>query len=521
MPLLALVALAAVLRLWALDFGLPHPLARPDEQEILSPGYHFARGDPNPHYHVYPGLYLYLVWLWGEAALALRRLLVPTPPYAAVLLRDLQGLPGGSDGLVILAGRLLSALAGIATVPVVYAVARPRLGRAAALAAAALLAALYLHVRDSHACKPDVLLALATVLALAACAALAERPSVRRGVLAGAAIGVATGMKQPGILLLAPLYLSGVLASTATGWRRLVPSRPVVTGGAVAVAVFLVTSPFLILDAGFVWRQMAPATHAVFAPTETHQDRAWTYHILVSLRYGTGVPFALLVLPAIVLGLRDRDPLLRLGATFAIVWGLVIGVSPVHHVRYLTPALPVLTILVAALLARAGARLVPRRAAITLAVVTAAVLAQPLAASVAHDRILARTDTRLLATRWLAAHARPGERVAVLGTNIWPYGVPIMPPGVGAVRLDPAERNLDGARWVLTHDHPLEFSHVDPAQLVALLPRLRLEAEFSPFAGAAPAGWFEKADAYYAPFHDFAGVVRPGPLIRIYSVAPG
>ena len=87
-PPAALVILAAALRFWALDYGLPHPLTRPDEEVILSPTLYFARGDLNPHYHIYPGLYLYLVWLWGEAGLALRRLVVATPPYPAVLLRD-------------------------------------------------------------------------------------------------------------------------------------------------------------------------------------------------------------------------------------------------------------------------------------------------------------------------------------------------------------------------------------------------------------------------------------------------
>ena len=38
-------------------------------------------------------------------------------------------------------------------------------------------------------------------------------------------------------------------------------------------------------------------------------------------------------------------------------------------------------------------------------------------------------------------------------------------------------------------------------------------------AGASPAV-FEPGDAYYIPFHGFAGVRRPGPLIRIYELEP-
>src|SRR5262245_28968352 len=91
--LLAILSVAAGLRFWGLAFGLPHPLARPDEREILLPSWSFARGDLNPRYHVYPGLYLYLVWLWGEAGLAIRRLFLATPPYPTALLKDIAGLP--------------------------------------------------------------------------------------------------------------------------------------------------------------------------------------------------------------------------------------------------------------------------------------------------------------------------------------------------------------------------------------------------------------------------------------------
>jgi hypothetical protein len=49
-----------------------------------------------------------------------------------------------------------------------------------------------------------------------------------------------------------------------------------------------------------------------------------------------------------------------------------------------------------------------------------------------------------------------------------------------------------------------------------LAPHLRLLAEWTPFA-AGPAGGFEDEDAYYVPFSDFAGVLRPGPVVRVYA----
>jgi hypothetical protein len=72
---------------------------------------------------------------------------------------------------------------------------------------------------------------------------------------------------------------------------------------------------------------------------------------------------------------------------------------------------------------------------------------------------------------------------------------------------------------VVVHEHQLAFSRPIPAQMMALRPRLEPLVVFSPYAGPR-AGWFEELDAYYVPFHDFAGVERPGPLITIYALRP-
>src|SRR5581483_6443000 len=109
------------------------------------------------------------------------------------------------------------------------------------------------------------------------------------------------------------------------------------------------------LDWGFVWKQMGPSVGTVLAPEGgAAQPRAFPYHVTVSLRHGAGLAFALLVLPAVAYGFVGAEPLFFLGALFSLLWFFVIGVSPVHHVRYLTPILPVLCLLVARLLVRAA-----------------------------------------------------------------------------------------------------------------------------------------------------------------------
>jgi hypothetical protein len=201
----------------------------------------------------------------------------------------------------------------------------------------------------------------------------------------------------------------------------------------------------------------------------------------------------------------------------------VIGASPVSLVRYLTPVTPLLALVVAHLVVRLSARATgpgPARAALT-AGLTLALAAEPAANTIAHDRIAARTDTRVLATAWMAAHLPPGAVAAVLGSTYFPISDPELPPGVERAPLPLASTDLD--RWrtthVVTHEHQLRFSKLHAGQMRVLGPRLRLLAEFSPYR-AGPAGTFEWWDAFYIPIAGFDGVTRPGPLVRIYALAP-
>jgi hypothetical protein len=181
------------------------------------------------------------------------------------------------------------------------------------------------------------------------------------------------------------------------------------------------------------------------------------------------------------------------------------------------------SMLVAALMSSVVTRLAAERRRGAAFAVTALVLTlQPLAASIAHDRLAARTDTRVQATRWLASHVRGGARVAIIGTQIWAWGRPQMPPGVEFVDMQPTLAALDAAHadFLLAHEHVLFSSHVDSEALAVLAPRLDLLAEFDPTCGRPGKALFEEADAYYLPIAGFGAVCRGGPYIRIYAVRP-
>ena len=517
----AIVVLAAGLRFWAITLGLPNPRARPDEGAVLAQTRAPASGRADVEWGVYPSAYIYITWIWGALGLeAAERLgIFPRGDYLSVLASNPERL--------ILVDRVLSAAAGTATVALLMAVARSTFGVSAALAAGTILATNFLHVRDSHAVKPDALFAFGVLAALWALRPLARAATRAHAVQAGVALGLATAIKYPGVLLAVPASLGAMLGTKRDGWRRRVPLT-VMLVGLVAAGVFVGTSPYLLVNAhsraGIVYlvRSLLPQS-VPGAITAVPEMRAWwegyAYHATVSLRYGAGLLPTLLLPVALVWATISRRDLALLAAVFVIAFFLVVGASTVTLARYMTPIMPLLALLEAGVLTAAAARS-GRFAPTIVAAVVVLIVAEPLSSAIGHDRIAAQTDTRVEATRWMTANLPPGSKVAVLGTVAWPYGVPQWPPGVVQRPLDPMKPGADGVTHVLTHDHVLAYSHVDPATIGALTPYLRLLVEFDPFVPGRHDALFEQGDAYYIPLNGFGAVVRPGPLIRIYAVVP-
>jgi hypothetical protein len=242
------------------------------------------------------------------------------------------------------------------------------------------------------------------------------------------------------------------------------------------------------------------------------------------LRYGAGLLSALLAPAAVIWGFANGRPLAVLTAATAVLYYLVMSASPVGMARYMTPLMPWLALLEAGMLGALAARIRDRRlAAVALTLGTLALAAEPLISAVAHNRVIDHTDTRVLATRWMAENLPRGAKVLVLGNRVWFWGQPQFPPGVRLAAVKPDMESLQqaGVGYVLTHEHMLFSSRVDPVVMERLDPHLRLLADFDPFAPGGDDVIFEARDAYYVPFHGFAGVTRPGPRVRIYALAAG
>ena len=158
-----------------------------------------------------------------------------------------------------LAGRMLSALADVVTLMMVYLLGSRMYGRRVALLASGLLALSVLHIQLSHFFAVDTLLAMFTMVAVFFMYRVAREGRLRDSMLAGAVVGlgVATKASQAPIILafvmahlMYLLWPAGTHDAAAGGGRFRSVVRGLLAGGAAGALALFITQPYMFLDWG-------------------------------------------------------------------------------------------------------------------------------------------------------------------------------------------------------------------------------------------------------------------------------
>jgi hypothetical protein len=503
------VFVAALVRLNGLDFGLPHPLCRPDEDAIASVATRFYHGHMNPQFFSYPALFMLAVAACLAAWLGLGWLLG--------YLRDRAAM----DALVTtttvhMTARLLSAAAGVASVWAVFRIASRLFDRTTALVAAAFLALAFLHVRDSHFGVTDVAASFMALAAFLFILDLAESGSARDLASAAVASGLATSTKYNVALIAVPALLV-ILGQPSALVRRLL--RVSLFLGVMGIA-FLIASPYTVLAwSDFIAALRMESRHLA----EGHGivlGRGWIVHLTSTLRYGLGLP----MLAAGIAGLfwlareRPRDGLLL--ASFPVVYFLLLGSGYTVFARYMIPVVPFLCLTAAHAVTAAGRWTAERagRPAWTTSIVfagAALVLAPSAWSVIQFDRLISRTDNRLIAASWIRSQFPGGATIAQVGPDggrvivagddfrlstrytTVPFANGHPAPDIIVVQSSPLVRGESGA----------------PGDLLAK--EYDLAADLHVDAGDRR-NVYDWQDEFYVPLTGFKGIQRPGPNLRIY-----
>ena len=349
-----ILAGAAILRIVGIAYGRPFPLFSPDEKSIVPRAWHMVHGGGlDPHWFDYPSLLMYLL-----------------APFQAW-----QGAPS------YLTARLVVLVLALGAIAAAWWLGTRAYGVTAGAVAAAVVAVETTEVAYSRMAVTDVPL----TLGVAATLALLVGGQIELG---GLVAGLATSVKYPGVLLLVPLLVAG--------FRQ---PRRLAVGVVLAAVAFCATSPFFVAHFGSAvsdaYRVQRLAHHGWLG---FEHDHVAPIAFIVRLWHGLG-PVLLVCALGLVVALAQRRKSDLILASFAIVYFLDLCTFGAHFDRYVLP-----------LLAPLGALAGRLRA---LAPVTLLLLVVPLTWAVRDASKLTKTDTRVVAHRWVENHLPHGAHLAV------------------------------------------------------------------------------------------------------------
>ena len=556
--LILIILMGFVLRIWGISFGLPHEHCRPDESTMVHKALSIGSGDLNPHFFNYPSLHFYILavlyaiyfgvgWVGGVfpdlAEFQRHYFLDPSPFY--------------------LIGRFLSASLGTASLYLTYLAGRHLEGKRAGLLSAGFLSLAFLHARDSHFLTVDVPATFHLLLAYVFISRHLASPARRDLVLGGIFLGLSVSTKYSIALFGLPVAGAVLLGR---GPRNLgdLAWKDAFSLAAIVFAAFVAGSPFSLLDFNAFWRDLSYERAHFALGHGLDLGWGWVYHLGFTLPHGLGWPLMASALLGCLWLLRRRHLLDILLLSSLIVYFGAAGSGKTVFMRYMLPLVPFLCLAAGSLVDRATKGWRGRWVALL-----AGLLSVPSAhAILQHDLLLSRTDTRLLAARWIEDHLAGDTRIALYGSSDFGYPrihrsrkdlleqqADLRAAGVGARRLkralelgaypidphyqvielrplnpmklrsiwtthDTALLAQEGVCWVVTHEHHLAYSRIDSAFRIQLERDAVPMISFNPFKEGkdSPAPVYDPIDAYYVPIGGYGSVDRPGPLLKIWRL---
>lgn len=537
-----ILAVAVVLRLWGTGFGEHSPLARPDEQiyaleamgMFVRPYARLATGWPQGFFTLWHAVLRGQLLFRGDTNLPC---LLALHPLA-----------------VLLPMRVVSALLGAATALVVGRVGARLGGERAGVLAAAIYAVNYLVGRDAHFAASDSALCLGVALCLLACARAAEGDA-KAFVAAGLLFGATFGVKYSALALAAPCLIAA--------WPHRRDQRALLLFAALGIIAFTFASPRALEDGAEFWSGITGhgALYEDTASGPIESTRGALHYPLVVLPAAFGwAGFALAICGLVVVLLQRKPAGIVAGGYAVLFFAVVLAPLGFAFARYASPLIPAL----AACAGVGGVALANRfdeliylrvrRLPVALIAIALAATLPPALRLAQFDRLLARTDTRDLAQRWMEENA-PGASVESFGG--WAHvqvlepaalsacatalkaEVPVAAPTLAARTKGWGEliargrsawetlgqrllaRSLDDRKGKASHilyargpwpigDQGASMGRPDP----------RCWSQAASFSPGHPAGEYDVYDGFHMPFTSFAGAERPGPEVTIFARRP-
>jgi hypothetical protein len=424
LAVIVIVVVGAALRVIGIGFGDPF-VYHTDEWIIARHGMTMAAtGDWNPHNFFYPSLLIDLEALVagllhaaGGASLATGQPWL----HENELVADQFGY--------VLAGRLIVATLGIATIAVVFEATRRLVGLGGALVAAAIMAIVPLAVEHSHYLTTDIPMTFLCAACLLATVVASQDGRARWWLTAAVLAGLAGSMKWNGLAVAIVPFVAYVATHLDRAHPPAIIRDPLpYTMVAATLVAFIVPTPAILLAPTEVNAFLAISAGLYAIPDPRQTQDTITFNV-GTLAAALGLLVVWCAVGVVVLvGRFGRDASKR-GAVaipvFLLVYFVLASLPPRYYARNLLPLIPFAAVAggvaVATLLEWLGRRgesrgRASRIGAAVVVLVFIVSLAPSAVSSLAVTSSLLRPDTRDIARAWMLEHV---PRAAVVAREIY------------------------------------------------------------------------------------------------------
>ncbi len=411
MALLAVILIAAWLRISSASFGLP---ALNDSDELmfeLGAVRMLTKASINPGWFGHPAtttMYSLAIlnasifvfgWIAGWFANA----------------RDFANIIYDDPTWVILPGRLMMTAFALAGIALTYRLGERLFGARAGIIAAAIVAVSPVHITSSQIIRSDMQACLFMMLALLAIERTASTGRLRDTVWAAVWTGLAIATKWP--FALVSFAMAGAVAlRLIDGAPRLPEFRRLVGYGSLSLLVLIVASPYLIIDQDTV-RQNLFGEARPFHLGATGGAPYWNawWYVRYPLHQGLGAAVLLLSVYGMAT-LRQARSALAILVPVAAGFALILALQNLVWERWSLPLLQILALFAAAGSVRLWDRFAPQFGTVARRAMAALALTAIMAPSfaIAQSRAAERmNDTRQMASRWINANVAKGSTVLI------------------------------------------------------------------------------------------------------------
>jgi tetratricopeptide (TPR) repeat protein len=425
LPLYAILAGGLVLRLWQINWGLPELF---EEATPLRLGWGFWNwGKPgfdfNPHFFHYPALTFYVQFIAQAIHYGIGHLFGAYP--------NLNTFGITLTPLAVTA-RIITGLFDLGTIAVIYTLAKEIADKRTAILAACITALNPIHILHAHYVEVDPVLTFFSTLALLYIVRIYRQPETKWYLLAGLFIAFAAASKYTGALLILVLlgahFLSfSSLKSAINGWQ----DRPLLYSIFIAVAVFFLLNPFILLDyAKFSEDFSFEQYHVAYGHLGINASNSTIgFYLLEVVPVSFGILFSLALLGSLIHLLIKRQKNDFLLWLYPLLYIVVISTWEMRADRYFLPVLPILALLgsigittsIDWIIEKSGEHTFLQSGVIQRVLIIATgliVLIQPILTSRTYLRSIGLPDTRTLTKSWIKNNIPSGSVIAT-----GPFGV--------------------------------------------------------------------------------------------------